>query len=99
MKIRDRYTREVTSTGPVRPREKVGETAEASRTSGASDSVQISSRSLEIQKARLGALQAPDIRQALVDEIVGMLGRGEYHISGAEVAPKMIREHMMDAGR
>jgi anti-sigma28 factor (negative regulator of flagellin synthesis) len=79
--------------------EKLSEVEGASATFKASDSVHISSRSLEVQKARLVALQAPDIRQELVDEVVGLIGRGEYMVTGTDVAPKMIREHLMDAGR
>lgn len=98
MKIRDRLTGGISGTAPVRSKDKLSEAAEVSRSPGGTDRVQISSRSLEIQKARLAALQAPDIRQGLVDEVVGLINRGEYQVTGAEVAPKMIREHLMDAG-
>ena len=30
----------------------------------------------------------------MVDEIVGQIERGEYQVSGADVAPKMIQEHL-----
>jgi flagellar biosynthesis anti-sigma factor FlgM len=94
MKIRDRLTRGVTTSGPVRSRGS-GEGAEkVARQSASSDLVMISERGADIQKARSLAFQAPEIRQEMVDEIVGMMARGEYQVSGADVAPKMIREHM-----
>ena len=99
MKIRDRLPSGVAGTGAVRPKDKLTEAAGAASAAKTSDSVHISGRSLEIQRARLAALQAPDIRQEMVDEIVALIGTGQYTVTGAEVAPKMIREHMMDAGR
>jgi flagellar biosynthesis anti-sigma factor FlgM len=97
MKIRERYTQQVANTRGVTPREKTGEAAPTARSAGTADTVQISARSMEIQKARQLAIQAPDIREALVGAISGQIDRGEYNVTGAEVAPKLIREHLMDA--
>lgn len=97
MKIRDRYTRGVLGTPPVRSQERVeeaSETGDAARAEGPLDRVHISGRGVAIRKARSLALRAPDIRQERVDEIVGQLERGEYHVTGADVAPRMIREHL-----
>ncbi|MBI5445538.1 MAG: flagellar biosynthesis anti-sigma factor FlgM [Deltaproteobacteria bacterium] len=97
MKIRERYTQGIANTRGVSPREKTSEAAPASRSAGTSDTVQISARSMEIQKARQVAIQAPDIRQELVGAISDQIDRGEYSVTGADVAPKLIREHLMDA--
>ncbi len=97
MKIRDRYTTGVSGSRPVRGRDRLEGVGETSRTASAADRVQISGRSVEIQRARVVALQAPDIRQERVDEIVSMIERGEYRVTGRDVAPKLIREHLTDA--
>lgn len=99
MKIRDRLTRGVATAGAAKTREKIGAAGSQRTTASAADTIQISNRSLEIQRARSAALQAPDIREEMVDEVVGLLSRGEYQITGADVAPRMIREHMALAAR
>ena len=99
MKIRDRLTRDVGSTGSLRSRGKAAATGKADKgtAAAAADRVTISGRGADIQRARSTALAAPDIRVEMVDEIVGQIERGEYQVSGADVAPKMIQEHMMYA--
>jgi len=96
MKIRDRYTRGIGGLGaptvPVRKRQAEGA---PSSPVDASDQVSISERGREIQRARGLALAAPEIRQELVDEIVGQMERGEYRVAGSDVVPRMIREHWM----
>lgn len=99
MKIRGGYTQGIGTARGVSPREKTPEAAATDRPSGASDTVQISARSVEVQKARSLALQAPDIREGLVGEISGQIDRGEYNVTGADVAPKLIREHLTDGMR
>ncbi len=93
MKVRDRYTRGIglgATPAPVRRRQ----TEDASQRSvDPSDRVSISDRGREIQRARSLALAAPEIRQELVDEIVGQMERGEYRVAGSDVAPRMIRDH------
>jgi anti-sigma28 factor (negative regulator of flagellin synthesis) len=49
-----------------------------------------------VAHARSVALAAPDVRESLVNEIVGLISNGRYDVSGAQVAPKMIRDHAMD---
>lgn len=99
MKIRDRYTREVAAPGAGRSREKPPEAVEASRGSGgAADRVQISDRGVEVRRAHWIAVHAPEVRVEMVDEIVGMIGRGEYQVTGAQVAPRLIRDHLMEQG-
>ncbi|MBE0616676.1 MAG: flagellar biosynthesis anti-sigma factor FlgM [Proteobacteria bacterium] len=68
--------------------------AETLEVGGLSDQVSFSGQSFEVQRARALALQAPDIREEMVGEIVAQIRQGRYVITGAEVAPRMIREHM-----
>ncbi|MHB8766472.1 MAG: flagellar biosynthesis anti-sigma factor FlgM [Deferrisomatales bacterium] len=99
MKIRDRYTRGVSSTGPARGRERASEAPEAAGpVASPLDRVQISDRSVAVQRARWLALNAPEVRVGLVDQIVGMIERGEYRVQGRDVVPKLIREHLTDHG-
>ena len=95
MKIRDRVTRGVGSSGPLRGRGRAPSAEKSSKGAAVpADLVMISGRGTDIQRARSLALRAPEIRQEVVDEIVGQIERGEYQISGAEVAPKMIEAHL-----
>ena len=73
-----------------------GPSAEKSEKGAAApaDLVMISGRGSDIQRARSLALHAPEIRQEMVDEIVGQIERGEYQVSGTDVAPIMIQEHL-----
>ncbi len=64
------------------------------RASGAADQVHFSGHSYEVQRARALALQAPDIREDMVEEIVAQIRQGRYVITGAQVAPRLIREHL-----
>ncbi len=99
MKIRDRYTREVAAPGGARTREKPPEAVEAARGGGGpADRVQISDRGVEVRRAHWLAVHAPEVRVELVDEIVGLIGRGEYRVTGAQVAPRLIRDHLMEQG-
>lgn len=99
MRIPDGYTKRVVGAGKVKGR---GAAAVATVASGGAvrpaDTVEVSARSVEVQRARLLALQAPEVREALVDEIMGIINQGQYHVSGSEVAPILIREHLADAG-
>ncbi|GAB4278497.1 MAG: hypothetical protein Kow0092_34290 [Deferrisomatales bacterium] len=92
MKIRDPYTRSLAAAGKVRRRKKV-DAASGVTTSVEVDHVQVSERSVEVQRARLLAIQAPDVREDLVEEISQAIARGEYRVYGADVVPKMLREH------
>ncbi len=100
MKIRDRTTRGIGSSGPLPSRGKAAGTGTdaltgtAAQGAATSDRVMISGRGVDIQRARSLALAAPEIRQEMVNEIVGLLQRGEYQVTGADVAPKLIQEHL-----
>ena len=93
-------TRGVGSSGSLASRGKAAGTGTAAPAGTAaqgaatSDRVMISGRGVDIQRARSMALAAPEIRQEMVDEIVGQIRRGEYQVTGADVAPKMIQEHL-----
>ena len=96
MKIRDRYTGQVREPNLVKGSECGQGSPEAPRFVGSPDRVQISGRSVEIQKARNLALRAPDIRQDLVNDILGSIQRGKYDVSGVDVVPRMLRDHAAD---
>ncbi|NTU59653.1 MAG: flagellar biosynthesis anti-sigma factor FlgM [Deltaproteobacteria bacterium] len=101
MRIRERSTRGVStaSTGPAKAKSSPT-AAEAPRSSqGASDSVLVSDRGLEVQRARGLAIEAPDIREALVGEVSEQIESGQYAVTGEDVAPKMIHEHLTEAAR
>ena len=87
-------TRDVGASGPLPSRGKAAGTGKTAQGAAPSDRVMISGRGVDIQRARSLALAAPEIRQEMVDEIVGQIQRGEYQITGADVAPKMIQEHL-----
>ena len=94
MKIGDAYTKPIARVGRPKRRDGTPSVPEAGAAGGAADQVQISGQSFEVQRARVLALQAPDIREELVDAIVSDIRQGRYTITGAEVAPRMIREHL-----
>ncbi len=95
MKIRDRYTRGVVGTPVPLAERRVRAAEEPERSGGPLDRVQISERGREIRRARVLALTAPDVREDLVEAILAQIERGDYRVSGADVVPKLIREHWM----
>jgi anti-sigma28 factor (negative regulator of flagellin synthesis) len=97
MKIRDRYAQGVRAPRTLGPKEKAAEVVALPRLSGSADSVHFSVRSRDIQKARHLAFHAPEVRASLVDEISRKIDCGHYDVTGADVAPKLIREHLTDA--
>ena len=94
MKISDAYTKAVSPVSRAQRRQGVDAASEVQGTGAVSDQVQLSGQGLEVQRARLLALQAPDIRESLVSEIVSQIRTGGYTITGAEVVPKLVREHV-----
>lgn len=100
MRIPDGYTtKRVLAPGRVKSR---GAAAAAQAVAGvgavAPDKVEFSARAGEVAHARQLALHAPDVREPLVAEVSSLIGQGQYQVSGAQVAPVMIREHLLDAG-
>ncbi len=62
------------------------------------DRVEVSDRGLEVQRARMLALLAPDVRQELVDALSQAIRDGRYQVSGREVLPRLLREHAWGLG-
>jgi len=72
-----------------------GRTAKTKAANSPDDRIEISTKGAEVRMAKSAVLQAPDIRQEMVDEIAGQIERNQYDVDGSQVAPKMIREQMM----
>lgn len=99
MRIPDGYTKRVVSPTKVKGRSSASAVAGTSGAAvTAADSVEFSSRAGDVARARLLALDAPDIREPLVSELSGQIDRGQYHVTGSEVAPAMIQDHLQFAG-
>lgn len=97
IKIPDGYATILAGSETIRKEiKKTGADRSKSAARAPSDAVNISNRGHEVAHARQLALAAPEVRSALVDEIVGLIARGQYDVTGADVAPKMIRDHAMD---
>lgn len=95
MRIPDGYTRRVVTVGKARGRAETSAPATAAAvTVRGADSVDFTARSAEVASARLLAMAAPDVRAPLVEAISDQIGRGEYNVSGSDVAPVMIQEHL-----
>ncbi len=96
MRIRDVRRGYVRSAGRVRRRPDRAGVEPAPGIGASADRVEISDLGLEVQRARLLALQAPDIRIELVEKILLEIQEGRYRVSGRDVLPKMLREHWME---
>ncbi len=94
MKIRDVTTRAVGGTGAVRPRRVAEGVTGAAAVAGAGDRVEVSARAGDVGRARRLALAAPDIRQDRVDAIVAEIQEGRYSVTGADVVPRLVEEHL-----
>lgn len=99
MRIRDRVTRGVSATTGGPAKAKSPETAAGTARPGGADTIRVSDRGREVQRARGLALHAPEIRESLVEEVSGQIENGEYTVTGEDVAPKMIQEHLADVTR
>jgi flagellar biosynthesis anti-sigma factor FlgM len=100
-KIPDSYTSALAGSDQVLKKDKKDKKQRAANVAqqektGSKDAVDISGKGQEINHARQLAFAAPEVRQGLIDELVGQLEQGQYDIQGSDVAPKMIREHLMD---
>lgn len=94
MKVTDAYRVSLVAAHGVRLRRRGGEVDAADRVPASADQVFLSGRGVEVGRARLLALQAPELRAPLVDAIRASIQSGQYQVSGADVAPKLIREHL-----
>ncbi len=60
------------------------------------DSVQLSDRSRMVAKAQELATNAPDVRQAKVDELRNSIQAGTYQVNGRMVADSMLRKSITE---
>jgi len=61
--------------------------------------IELSKRSMEIEKALEVIAAAPEIRDDLVSSIAAQIENGLYNVKGSDILPKMIRDHAMDPMR
>lgn len=94
MKIGDQYTTSMVGAAHQKEKDKKTGRAKAGGAPKSSDGIKLSGKSQEMAHARALALAAPEIRQELVDEIVGLIISGKYDITGEDVAPKLIQDHL-----
>ena len=92
MKIGDIYTRPIGSGIRIRRRGAAGAVS-ISPGVGAVDHVELSDRGREVQRARILALEAPDVREGLVAEIQREIEQGSYGAPAAAVLDKMVHDH------
>jgi anti-sigma28 factor (negative regulator of flagellin synthesis) len=95
VRIRDVCTQPAVRAGGPKRREGASSVQGAAPVGSAVDQIEFSGNSFEVQRARALALQAPEIREEMVGEIVAQIRQGRYVIVGAQVAPRMIREHLV----
>lgn len=60
------------------------------------DTVTFSSRVEEIRELYARYKEIPEVREELVQSIKERVSRGEYQVSGEEVARKMVQREMVD---
>ena len=101
MRIQKRYSGGVaeTSAAPAKTKSTAPTPDSPRPAASTADSIRLSGRGLEVQRARGLALQAPDIRESLVGEVSGQIENGQYTVTGEDVAPKMIQEHLSEVAR
>lgn len=64
------------------------------------EKVNLSATAKDIQKLKSAVANLPDVRQDKVDELKARIEKGEYSVSGENVADKIIEEFFLDqAGR
>lgn len=95
MKISDQYTTSMVGADNVREKKKKELKAGQSGEAKSAVALNISGKGQEVAKARNLALAAPEVRQEMIDQIVGMIRQGAYNVTGEDVAPKMIEEHVL----
>lgn len=95
MKISDHFQTSMVGAQNVGEKRRKELKAEEGKASPAAVNVNISGKGQEVGKARTLALNAPEVRQELVDGVTQQLAHGEYDVTGEDVAPKMIEEHLL----
>ena len=81
----------------VKKTRETAKAAEASPTVPA-DRVQISEGSKEVLKMQEIVKNTPSVRTEMVDELKRQVDNGEYHVSGTQIADKMLESWMADEG-
>ena len=81
---------------------RTGEAGEARRASGetkigGSTKTDISSRAKEMAKAKSLAEQAPDVRDAKIEELKRRIASGNYNVDADAIADRLMNEHMATA--
>lgn len=61
--------------------------------------IELSKRRMEIEKSLEAIAQAPHMREDLVSSVAEQIESGCYCITGADILPRMIRDHAMDPMR
>ena len=97
MRISDPYRMTLAEAQRVRRRRRVDGVVETDSAAPATDRVFLSERGADVHKARVLALAAPEVRVALVDSISTQISNGQYGVTGSDVAPKLIQEHLVIA--
>jgi anti-sigma28 factor (negative regulator of flagellin synthesis) len=97
MKVTDAYNVSLAAAHRVRRRRRADGVAETDAVVSPTDQVFLTERSVEVRRARSLALNAPEVRVALVDSISDQISRGQYVVTGADVAPKLIQDHLVIA--
>jgi negative regulator of flagellin synthesis FlgM len=59
--------------------------------------VSFSAQAQEIAKATAAVAAAPEIRTNLVNSLKARIDKGEYNVSGADIADMMMRRHDADS--
>lgn len=60
------------------------------------DTVQLSGRSREVQKAQDVVHEAPEIRESRVAELKSAIKSGSYNVRGEQIASKMLTDSMVN---
>ncbi len=63
------------------------------------EKVNISATAKDIQKLKSAVANLPEVRQDKVDDLKARIGKGEYSVSGAEIADRIIEDFFDQAGR
>lgn len=82
------YSRQSASSKPVKGKEGTPVTRE--------DKVVISQQARDLQLAREAAIRATEVREGKVEEIRAALESGRYHVSGEEIAEKILGRSLVD---
>lgn len=93
MRIPEVYA-SLTTAVPRVERRRAGTTAEGGTNPArrSTDRLDFSARATEFAQARRAALEAPAVREGLVNELSGRIDRGQYQVSGADVGAALLRD-------